>query len=97
MQPLAEVVENDAALAAERAYWTRLIKRLHVGPPYPFAPVPRRRLEAQVFGRRARGEQHHIGLVGPDSRFVWRPLEAGQDPVSHRQFPSAGRSHTCPS
>jgi hypothetical protein len=97
MQPVGQVIEHDARLAAEHPYWPGLVQRLDVRAVDALAPVPGGWLEPQVFRRRARGEKYDIGLIRSDPRLVWCPLETGQDPVSHRQFPSAGLNHTCPS
>jgi hypothetical protein len=97
MQTIGEVVEHDAAFTAERAYRTGLVERLNLDAVDALTPVAGGWLEAQVLGRRARGEEHDVRLARAHSGFVRRSSIAGKESVSHRQVPSAGRSHTCPS
>ena len=98
MQAVGEVVEHDAALAAEHADRPGLVQRLDIDPAHLLAPVPGRGLEAQSLGRRAGGEQDHAGLGRTDTSLVRCALVAGKQPVSHLvQIPSAGLSQTCPS
>jgi hypothetical protein len=97
MQPVGQVVEDDATLATEHSDRARLVKRLHCGAADLLAPVPGGRLELQFLRRRAGREKHDIGIVRADSGLVRRPLKGGKESVSHRQFPSAGRNHTWPS
>jgi hypothetical protein len=97
VQPVGQVIEDDATFTAEHSDRARLVKRLHLGTMDQLAPVPGGRLELQFLRRRAGREQHDIGIIGADSGLVWRPLEGGKESVSHRQVPSAGRNHTWPS
>ena len=56
VQPVAEIIQHHAALAAERADWPGFPDRLDIVEPQLLAPVPGRGLEAELLGRRARGE-----------------------------------------
>jgi hypothetical protein len=97
VQPVGQVIKDDATFATEHSDRARLVKRLHLGPAYLLAPVPGGRLEFQFLRRRAGCEQHDIGIIWADSGLVRRPLKGGKESVSHRQLPSAGRNHTWPS
>ena len=97
VQPVAEVVEHDAAAAPERAHRPGLPQRLHVLDPQLLAPVAGGGLEAQLLWGRAGGEQHHILVGGADARLVRHTAVGRHQPVSHAQIAPTGRSHTCPS
>jgi hypothetical protein len=97
VQPVGQVIKDDATFATEHSDRARLVKRLHCRAVDLLAPVPGGRLELQFLRRRAGREQHDIGIVRADSGLVRRPLKGGKESVSHRQLPSAGRNHAWPS
>src|SRR5258708_2687919 len=77
VQAVGEIVEHDATLTAEHADRPRLVQCLNLVPAYPLPPVPGRRLETQVLGWRASGEEDDAGLVRADARLVGRSLVGG--------------------
>jgi len=65
VQPVTKVIQHDAAVAAEHADRPGVPYGLDVLEPQFLAPVPGGRLEAEVFRRRARGEQDDRAAAGP--------------------------------
>jgi hypothetical protein len=97
VQPVAEVVEHDAALAPEPADRPGLPQRLHLLDAQLLAPVTGGGLEAELLGRRAGGEQHHVTVGGADPGLVRGSAVASHQPIAHAQIAPNGRSQTCPS
>jgi hypothetical protein len=56
VQPVVQVIEHHAGLAAEHADWPGLVQRLDVGQTHLLAPVAGGRLELEILRWRARGE-----------------------------------------
>ena len=97
VQPVAEIIEHDAALAPESARGPGFPERLDFVDPELLAPVPGGGLEAELFGGRAGGEQYDVRLRRTDARLVRNPAVGCHQPVAHDSAPPAGRSQTCPS
>ena len=97
VQPVAEVVENHAALAAEGADWPGLPEGLDVVQAQLLAPVAGRGLEAELFRWRAGSEEHDVVLGRAHAGLERRSPVGSHQPVAHSSDPSAGRSHTWPS
>ncbi|HET9897189.1 MAG TPA: hypothetical protein VFQ44_19820 [Streptosporangiaceae bacterium] len=97
VQAVVQVVKHDTAFPPEHADRPGLIQRLHLHAVYLLAPVTGGWLEPEFLWRRAGSEEHNVELARTYACLVGRSLVTGKDPISHRQLPSAGRSHTCPS
>jgi hypothetical protein len=78
VEPVAEVVQDHAALAPERANWPGLPDSLDIGDAELPAPMPRCGLESKVLGRRACREQHDVVVGGADPG-----LERGSSVARH--------------
>ena len=83
VQPVPEIVKNDATLAAEDPDRPGLVQGLYIRQTHLLAPVAGGRLESEFLWRRAGGEQHDIGIRRADARLVGRALVAGKQSVSH--------------
>ena len=87
VQPVAEIIEHDAALTAELPGWLGLPQRLDLVDAQLLAPVPGRGLEAEFFRRRAGSKQHDIRFGRADARFVGNAAVGGHQPVAHNSVP----------
>src|SRR6266704_2521300 len=83
MQPVAEVVEHDAAVTPEHAHGPGLPQRLHLLDAKLLAPVPGGRLEAKLLRGRAGREEHHVTVGGADTRLVRDTAVGRHQPVAH--------------
>ena len=97
VQPVAEVIQDHAALAPEYADWPGLPDSLDIGDVELLAPVPGSGLESEFLRRRACREQHDVVIGRADAGLERGSSVARHQPVAHNSGPSAGRSHTWPS